>query len=123
MPRPKRSSSVLDKADQRAAGLSSIDPKLDLGEGLTLSAFQSKINDTRKRLTEYNTQLSDTDAAQTSLDTGETELADLTERMLKGIASRHGRDSEEYEKAGGTRKSDIRRSSHPANVQPLTKAA
>ena len=88
---PERCARFPPGSRQRAVGLSSIDPKLDLGEGPTLSAFQNKINDTRKRLTSYNTLWSDTDAAQASLDTGETELADWIERMLKGIASRPGR--------------------------------
>ncbi len=43
--------------------------------------------------------------------------------MLKGVASKFGLDSEEYEKAGGTRKSTIRRGRKASNVTPLSKVA
>jgi hypothetical protein len=58
MARTKRSSQTIDKALQRAAGLSAMDGALDLG---------------------------------------------------KGVASKYGKDSNEYEKAGGTRKSERKR--------------
>ena len=47
----------------------------------------------------------------------DTALADLSERMLAGVASQFGRDSDAYEKAGGTRKSDRRR---PTSLTPAT---
>ncbi len=48
----------------------------------------------------------------------------MIDRMLKGVASKFGPDSEEYEKAGGTRKSTIvRRPRKAKNVTPLDKAA
>lgn len=41
----------------------------------------------------------------------EKSLADLTDHMLLGVASRFGRNSSEYEAAGGVRKSErVRRS-------------
>jgi hypothetical protein len=57
------------------------------------------------------------------LEQSETELADWTERMLKGVASRYGRNSEEYAKAGGTRKDDIRYPSRKPVTAPPTKLA
>lgn len=51
----------------------------------------------------------------------EAELADLTERMLKGVASQYGRDSVEYGQAGGTRKSDIKRSPRGAKANLVQK--
>ena len=41
----------------------------------------------------------------------ETTVADLSSRLLSGVKTKYGADSSEYEKAGGTRKSEIKRTS------------
>ena len=122
MPRTRRRSATADKADARATALSSINPALELGESLTLAAYKAKITATRTALEAYNTLLSNADAALVALEQSESELADLSERMLKGVASEFGRDSVEYEKAGGVRKSKIKRGTK-SNVTELKKAA
>ena len=122
MPRTRRRSAATDKADARATALSSINPALELGESLTLAAYKAKIIATRTVLEAYNTLLSNADAALVALEQSESELADLSERMLKGVASEFGRDSVEYEKAGGVRKSKIKRGSK-SNVTALKQAA
>lgn len=122
MPRSKRRSATADKADARATALSSINPALELGESLTLAAYKAKIAATRTALEAYNTLLSNVDAALVALEQSESELADLSERMLKGVASEFGRDSVEYEKAGGVRKSKIKRGTR-SNVTDLKQAA
>lgn len=122
MPRSKRRSGTADKADARATALSSINPALELGESLTLAAYKAKIIATRTVLEAYNTLLSNADAALVALEQSESELADLSERMLKGVASEFGRDSVEYEKAGGVRKSKIKRGTK-SNVTDLKQAA
>ena len=122
MPRTRRRSATADKADARATALSSINPALELGESLTLAAYKAKIIATRTVLEAYNTLLSNADAALVALEQSESELADLSERMLKGVASEFGRDSVEYEKAGGVRKSKIKRGSK-SNVTALKQAA
>ena len=122
MPRTRRRSATTDKADARATALSSINPALELGESLTLVAYKAKINATRTALEAYNTLLSNADAALVALEQSESELADLSERMLKGVASEFGRDSVEYEKAGGVRKSKIKRGTK-SNVTDLKQAA
>ena len=40
------------------------------------------------------------------LDADETTMADLNERMLTGVATKFGKNSSEYEQAGGTKKSE-----------------
>ena len=122
MPRTRRRSATADKADARATALSSINPALELGESLTLAAYKAKIIATRTVLEAYNTLLSNADAALVALEQSESELADLSERMLKGVASEYGRDSVEYEKAGGVRKSKIKRGTK-SNVTDLKQAA
>jgi hypothetical protein len=54
--------------------------------------------------------LSDADASLTSFESLENELSGITERMLSGVGVKFGYDSIEYEKAGGTRKGDIKQS-------------
>lgn len=106
MARMKRKSASVDKAKTRAASLASIDQNLDLGNGLTLAGYTKQIGDTETSLNEYNAKLSELDQALNTLQTSEGTLDDLTERMLIGVGSKYGKDSNEYEMAGGVRKSE-----------------
>ena len=99
----------MEKAETRAASLASIDPALDLGNGLTLAAYQAAIETTHEKLASYNTKLSDADEALNVFQAEEKELAGLSERMLGAVATKYGKDSDEYEKAGGTKKSERKR--------------
>ena len=121
MPRPKRSSPVLDKAQNRSDALATIDPKLNLGADLALTGYNAKIAALDAKVKEYNDLLAQTDSTSTVLDEMEAQLADLNERMLKGVASQYGRDSAEYGQAGGTRKSDIKRSSRKTSANLVQK--
>ena len=105
MARQKRTSQILDKASQRAAGLKSIDPALDLG-GVTLAAFNAQIDKLRADLGAYNTLMSELDTLTNGLKAQEAQLAEYHNRMLSGVATRFGKDSSEYEAAGGVRKSE-----------------
>jgi hypothetical protein len=104
MPRKKRSSVILDKALLRASGMKSISSTLDLGNGLTVPDYVTLIEKTQAQLDAYNTALSMMDQAQNSIATLELALADMSERMLTGVASKYGKSSDQYEMAGGARK-------------------
>lgn len=106
----KQSSGPLELAAARAAGLKSIDPALDLGNGLTLAAYIALIESVSAKLSTYNTTLSQVDEASNAFQAEERKLADMSDRVLAGVAARYGRDSDQYEMAGGTKKSDRRRS-------------
>lgn len=101
MARKKRSSRIIDKAEKRLAGIVSIDPNFDLGNGTTVDSYRKLINQTRQSLVNYNTQLSQADAAQNQVEESERELSRFSEQMLLGVAVKYGRDSTEYEMAGG----------------------
>ena len=109
MGRAKRGSKVLERATRRASSLRSIDPALDLGNGLTLKFYVAAIADTGAKLSAYNGELSASDAAKNDLADSERRLADLSERMLSGVGSKFSKNANEYEKAGGVRKSAKRR--------------
>ena len=106
MARTKRTSAVSEAAKLRLAGLQSIDPLLDLGGGLTVASFKADIEDVDADMNTYNTMLSDVDQFQNRLDTKEDKLNDKSTRMLAAVGARWGKDSDEYEKAGGTRTSE-----------------
>src|SRR5438270_731107 len=86
MGRKKRTSKILDKANVRAAGLRSIGTH-DFGNGLTSAAFEKAnlLADSEKTLRDYH------------------------ERVLAGVGAKFGKNSNEYEKVGGVRKSERKR--------------
>ncbi|NJL37259.1 MAG: hypothetical protein HC840_29260 [Leptolyngbyaceae cyanobacterium RM2_2_4] len=109
MARLKRSSRVLEKAERRFAALKSISSTLDLGNGQTLEAYAQAIESGRRKLEFHNTTLSTADAASTAVTEFEKSLGELSEDMLLGVASKFGKDSLEYEMAGGVRRSERKR--------------
>ncbi len=116
MGRPKRSSKVVEQAQRRAAAMRSINANLDLGNGLTLAEYNKAIDAVRADISTYNEALSQVDNASNSVQAGEKKLRDLSELMLLAVAARYGKDSSEYEMAGGTRKSERKRPK-PRQVQ------
>jgi hypothetical protein len=109
MPRPKRSSKVLDRAERRIAAIKSISATLDLGNGHTVDSFNTVIAATRDKLSDYNSSLSTVDAAQSALVEAEKKLMEVSEHILLSVAAKYGKDSYEYEMAGGIRKRDRKR--------------
>lgn len=107
----RRTSRDIQEAQERSANLEAIAPALDLGSGLTLVAFKTEITAAQALLTTYNIQLAEADAALNTLQAKEKTLRTLSARMLAGVGVKYGKDSNEYEQAGGTRTSEIKRSS------------
>ena len=118
MSRIKRGSSAINTAEKRLSGLVSIDPKLDLGNGNTVEAYTAKITRTQTLLDEYNTKLSELDTAKNNFDQAELELDMFTANMRTAAGLKYGKNSNEYELAGGTRKSE--RKSSARKTQPTT---
>jgi pantoate kinase len=109
MARKQRTSPTLEKAVRRAASLSSISPNLDLGNGLTLPAFSSLIETMRTQESAYNSALSNLDKLYREMLQTESELGDMAEHMLLGVAVRYGKSSLEYGMAGGIPKNQRRK--------------
>lgn len=109
MARLKKTSTHLEVAKTRLASLKSISPELDLGNGLTMGAYETSIDNVDQRLDLYNTTLSNADSQLNAVEEAEKTLRDMSERMLTGVATKYGKDSDEYEKAGGVRKRDRKR--------------
>jgi uncharacterized protein YukE len=107
MARRKRDSRILSKAEMRLASIKSISPTLDVGDSLTVKDYTDKIESLRQSLEAYNTTLSTIDVLLTQITENERNLADYSEKILLGVAYKFGKNSHEYQMAGGTRKSDV----------------
>ncbi|MBD2530968.1 hypothetical protein H6G97_15810 [Nostoc flagelliforme FACHB-838] len=111
MPRQKRTYRALEKAELRMSGLKAIDPSMDFGDARSLQNITQVIQQYRSKIEAYNTTLAVIDSYKNEMRELETTLSDLTEKMLLGVAFKYGKDSHEYEMAGGVRKSTrVRRS-------------
>ncbi len=120
MPKRKAASKHIEKAGKRLSGLKSINEQLDLGNNLTVEAYEAIITDATNKLDTYNQALSTLDSKQNEWKAAEKQLRDLNERMLIGVAAKYGKDSNEYEQAGGIKKSERKR---PVRKSAQLKAA
>lgn len=122
MARTKRTSSVLETARQRLAGLKAITPAPNFGTTLTLAGYEADITTLSDQLDTYNSQLSALDSLQNGIDSAEAGLREKNVRILSAAEAHYGPDSTEYEQAGGTRRSERKRTGPkgPRNTAPTT---
>jgi hypothetical protein len=111
MARLKKSSTVLEMARRRLAGLKSITPAPDYGPKLKLTDYEQEINDFSAELDNYNQFLSMLDQLSNGLKAKERQLREKNKRMLAATGAQYGPDSSEYEQAGGTRESESKAAS------------
>lgn len=106
----KRASRVVVRALKRLSGLLAIDSALDLGNGLTVDSYRSAIETFAGNLDLHNQEVATFNKSKNRIDDEEKALSFLNRRILAAVGSKFGFDSDEYEMAGGTRRSEIRRS-------------
>ncbi|MFN6485050.1 MULTISPECIES: hypothetical protein [unclassified Nostoc] len=119
MSRRKRTSRVLEKAELRSAGLKAIDSNMDFGNNCDLQNLTQSIEQLRTMLDEYNTALAVIDSSKTKIDEMEKTLSNLTDKMVRGVAFKYGKDSSEYEMAGGVRDSERIRKSRLSRLKAV----
>ncbi|MEH2222671.1 hypothetical protein [Nostoc sp.] len=121
MARLKRSSLTLENALRRIAGMRSISPTLEFGNGLNLTDYDTRIQNLQTQLSTYNTLLSTLDEMTGRLSLIEEELRGYSEKMLMSVAAHYGKDSLQYMQAGGKpRKKLSRRSSNTQSPSEST---
>ena len=106
MARLKRSSTILETAQERLSGLKTITPKPNYGPALDLDQYEAEVNAFEEKLNRYNDNIALIDRLANELDDGEAHLRDKNRRMLAATEAHYGPDSSEYEAVGGTRTSD-----------------
>ncbi len=109
MARKKRGSRTLENAQKRLDGIQAVNTKLNAGAGFTAAGYLKLISELRADISNYNIALSNLDELTNRVADKEKVVAEYSERMLLGVAAQYGKDSHEYEKAGGVRKRDRKR--------------
>lgn len=117
MARRKRSSTTLNIARTRLAGLKSIKEKPDLGPRLSMDSYEQRIERFAAKISKYNQILSELDQMLNELQADERELRTENLRMLAGVGAQYGPDSNEYEQVGGTRRSERKRPTKKAEAE------
>ena len=96
-------------AQQRVNGMVSVEPLLDLGNGISVNSMTAEIRAVTDSISEYNTLIATLDERSNLIEESVKRLRDMTRRTLAGAEFKYGTDSNEYEMIGGTRKSDRKR--------------
>lgn len=109
----KVKSAVMNKAAVRLAGMTQIDTDKarvidygDTGNTLTKVEVAAKMQLCTNLMLAYNKLLDQADAISNNFDIVEGQLNDMCASVLAGAEGKFGRDSNELEELGGTRKSD-----------------
>src|SRR5699024_1489626 len=103
----KTASTPLDKLKFRIEALKSVNPDFDLGSGMEVTQLEQFESDLETGIDSYNTTLSDADDLRDSIRAMERRANDVSERLMASVIMKYGRDSLEYQRMGGTRKSEI----------------
>ena len=120
MPRRKRTSRPLEKAELRVAGLKAIDPNMSFDDTCNLQNLTQLIEQFRAMLDNYNAAIAVIDSSKSKLDEMEKTLNNLSDRMLRGVGFKYGDNSSEYELAGGVRISERIRKSRLTRLKANT---
>ncbi|MBW4562357.1 MAG: hypothetical protein KME32_14635 [Mojavia pulchra JT2-VF2] len=119
----KRTSRVLEKAQLRFSGLKSIVPEIKFDEDYNLEKLMTTIEYLRTKVDVYNTALSVVDSSRDEIEEIEQHLSQLCEKMLMVVAIKYGKDSREYEMAGGVRNSDRARKIRASRLKSVAEKA
>jgi hypothetical protein len=96
----------LEKGITRLAAVKSIDTALDLGNGINVPNYETQVNLLSTKLSTYNTALSTIDDLYNECIAQIEVIKDWNERILTGVATKYGKNSSQYEMAGGKKKSE-----------------
>ncbi|MEH1837643.1 MAG: hypothetical protein V7L20_02480 [Nostoc sp.] len=120
MSRKKRSSRILEKAEFRVAGLKAIDPNINFNDTYNLQNLTQLIDNFHNMLDDYNAAIAMIDSSRKKLDEMEKNLSQVSDKMLMGVGFKYGKNSNEYELAGGVRDSERIRKSRLTRLKSNT---
>ncbi|BDI18220.1 hypothetical protein ANSO36C_40220 [Nostoc cf. commune SO-36] len=120
MTRRKRSSRILEKAEFRVAGLKAINPNINFDDTHNLQNLTQLIDNFHNLLDDYNAAIAMIDSSRNKLDEMEKTLSQVSDKMLTWVGCKYGKNSNEYELAGGVRDSERIRKSRLTRLKSNT---
>jgi DNA integrity scanning protein DisA with diadenylate cyclase activity len=111
-------SKALETAHRRMLGVRYLDPQMDFGNGLSVSSFTDQVETMKAKLDAYNEMVNTLKQEREAIEAMEKSLRGTSERMLGAVASLYGKESDEYEVAGGVKrgKRSRRKAGEPADA-------
>lgn len=109
MARARKPSSAVVKANTRIIGLNGIAPNLDLGDGVSVAHLTAERDRVAELEARYNALVSELGIVASQLKGAERSLNTLSSRALTLVRGRYGADSDAYERVGGVRQSERKR--------------
>lgn len=125
MARQKRNSSILEESQRFLESLQTISETLDFGNGASVQALQTLLEETQTNLATYNKLLTSVDEAMRDVEASEQALKKMTQRLMLNIKAFYGEDSREFQMAGGkprTSTTKARQSTEPVPPKTTTEA-
>lgn len=100
-------SKPLDKLKFRIEAAKSFESDFDFGNGINATELETFSNDLESAINGYNSTLADADEMRDLIRSLERQANDISDRLLSLVGGSYGKDSLEYQRMGGTRKSEI----------------
>ncbi|MDF5707573.1 MAG: hypothetical protein PUP90_07790 [Nostoc sp. S4] len=120
MSRKKRSSRILEKAQFRVAGLKAIDQNINFDDTYNLQNLTQLIEKFHNMLDNYNADIAMIDSSRKKLNEMEKTLGQVSDKMLTWVGCKYGKNSNEYELAGGVLDSERIRKSRLTRLKSKT---
>jgi hypothetical protein len=99
---------TLETAQRRMIGARSLRLDLNLGN-LNLAEFSTQVETLQAKQEQYNAMVDALDQQREEIETMERSLRGTSERILGAVASIYGKESDEYEVAGGVKRVRVRK--------------
>lgn len=109
MARARKPSTAVTKATTRIIGMNGIAPNLDLGDGVSVATLTAQSGEVTALEQRYNALVSELGIVGSQLRAAERALNTLSSRALTLVRGRYGVDSDAYERVGGVRQSERKR--------------
>ena len=104
--RKKQPTKAMKELEQRIAGMKASDPAMDAGNGVSVAAGEALLTEARTLLENYNIKLAEGDDLLNQFTAKNREAGKFNSKVLPAVGLKYGKDSSEYEMAGGKRESE-----------------
>lgn len=114
--RRKKATEEMRELRQKIAGMKSIDPNFDAGNGVSVEAAEALINEAEAALEDFNQSVATTDEKDNFFGGKNKQVRAFNKKVLPATGLKYGTDSSEYEQVGGVRDSERKK----RTVKPKT---